>query len=408
MKKVWLLNPYGTLPTEGWRKYRTTMVAEFLSQRDFEVNLFISNIDHRSKKMRSLENQTILIDAKYHISIIKSKRYHKNASLKRVLFERSFFKQVYNQIQDKNRYPDLIIIFEPALFCYDLISKIIEATKAKIVIDILDLWPEVFITLFPKRLRSIINFSFTPLYKLRELNFKKAIGIIGATKDYLEIGLLNNKQIPGKVVYLGFDLLSINEDQTCQVTLQKKTNESWIIYSGTLGLNYDISSILKCSKLSKQENLPYRFLIAGDGPLSETVKQYIYENNLDNVTFLGRLSSDELSYYYLNSDIALSTYMEGSTVSMPVKAFDYFAYGLPIVNSLTRELMSIISQYNVGMQYKAEDHEDMLNKIRSILSHTELMFKMKANAKLLSNMFDVSIQYDIYGNFLSELINEKT
>ena len=45
MKKVWIVNPYGALPTEGWLEYRSFKLARELISRGFEVTIWISKFE---------------------------------------------------------------------------------------------------------------------------------------------------------------------------------------------------------------------------------------------------------------------------------------------------------------------------------------------------------------------------
>ena len=48
-KKVWIVNPYGTLPTEEWSEYRSFKLARELINREYEVTIWMSNFEHRKK-----------------------------------------------------------------------------------------------------------------------------------------------------------------------------------------------------------------------------------------------------------------------------------------------------------------------------------------------------------------------
>jgi hypothetical protein len=52
MKYIWIVNPYGTLPSEGWRDYRSYMLAKALANRGYQVLWWISDFEHRSKTRR--------------------------------------------------------------------------------------------------------------------------------------------------------------------------------------------------------------------------------------------------------------------------------------------------------------------------------------------------------------------
>ena len=50
---IWLLNPYGPIPGEGWREYRYTMIGEALAANGHTVVWWAANFSHHFKRFRS-------------------------------------------------------------------------------------------------------------------------------------------------------------------------------------------------------------------------------------------------------------------------------------------------------------------------------------------------------------------
>jgi glycosyltransferase involved in cell wall biosynthesis len=404
---IHIINPYGTLPSEGWRKYRANIIAEQLAKYNHNVTLWISNIDHRSKCVRTRVFTKLKINDNLQINIIPSIEYKSNASLGRILYERKFAVNVKYEFNKSNLFCDCIIISDPCLFYGDIINDIVFKSKSKLIIDILDIWPEVFITLFPRKLRVIVDFLFKPLYVLRDIMYRKSDGIIAVTPDYLQNALIKVKNKPSQVVYIGIDFNEININSTAKINIgvEKSDNEKWIIYAGTLGLNYDIRTIMDFADKIEKSNLPYKLIIAGDGPMKDFIVKTILNKTLTKTIYLGRLNVVDLNFLYAKCDIALSTYLETSTVSMPVKAFDYIAYGLPMINSLKRELGALIHNRKIGLQYIPENSDSLFKETQKLLSDVNLYNEMKQNALNLSQEFSIDNQYVKFVNFVDNICN---
>jgi hypothetical protein len=88
---------------------------------------------------------------------------------------------------------------------------------------------------------------------------------------------------------------------------------------------------------------------------------------------------------------------------MPIKAFDYFAAGLPIVNSLGRDLGSAVNQYKVGMQYKSGDATSLFNAIKSFIDNRDMKEQFRKNAENVAWNYDVSRQYCKFVNIIEAL-----
>lgn len=408
--KVWIINPYGNIPGEGWREYRSTLIAEAFAKKGHNVVWWVSNFEHRSKKYRSDSWEDIQINVNFLVKLVPTTPYSSHISFDRIKHERNYARSIKEKVLSSNNKPDLIILGEPALFWSDIILKLIKKLDVPFVIDILDLWPELFNILLPKKLSFFGKIIFAPLYWKRSRLIKKANGIIGATIDYLEVGAKINKKAYTDVVYLGIDLIRKGEKEMLNIKNvdHKKKNECWIIYAGTLGNNYDIKTIIKCAKEIERKNYPLKIFIAGDGALKELLLSAIKKDNLQNLCYLGKLNVEDLNLFYQQCDIGLSSYVKKSTVSMPVKAFDYFSAGLPLVNSLDKELGRIVVEFNVGLQYEAENHLDMLRVMLKLAGNKELLNSMRKNTIELAKKYDKNIQYHKFVTLSEKILKNNT
>lgn len=397
--KVWVINPYGNIPGEGWRTYRTTLIANAFVANGHQVVSWVSNIQHRSKQKRTETWKDIQVNPNYLIKIVPSTGYLGHISLARIKYERTYAKNLCAKALETDEKPDLIILGEPALFIFDIIKKLVKQKEAALIIDVIDLWPELFNILLPNRLDFLGKVLFAPLYYRRNLLFKKADGIMAVARDYLQIGLNAKPTVPGAVVYWGLNVeevkvpLDHNYQKKELNSLEKKDGEVWLVYAGTLGSNYDIDTLLQCGLLLAKRNVAVKLLIAGDGPLKEMVEQFIAVEKLTNVVYLGSLLSQDLSLLYTKCDIALSSYVLHSTVSMPIKAYDYLAAGLPLINSLGRDLGSFVTGRKVGIQYEPENAEAMFAAVLQLVNDQDLRLQMKKNALVLADEFDAVKQY---------------
>lgn len=404
MKKIHIINPYATLNNEGWRKYRTNIVAEKLSKY-YDVVLWISNIDHRTKSNRLQNSATLFINDNLVVNVVKSRKYKSNSSIDRILYERDFIKKVFDKSIDLSM--DCIIFTDPCIFYSDYISLFKKKHKqAKIVIDILDLWPEAFLSLFPSKISFIGKVMLSPMFFLRSRYYKKVDAFVAVTNDYLSIAGNCLKRTLNDVVYIGIDPADKLMEKTIIKELPEKNRCKWIVYAGTLGVNYDIKSILDAALLLEVSEYDYKIIIAGAGPLEYKVRSFILENKLTKTIFLGRLHQDELNYLYSMSDVLLSTYLSNSSVSMPVKAYDAILYNLPIINSLGRELSYLIQQNEIGIQYKAESSKDLFDKIILLLEDKPKYNQIRFNLSQMIDVFSIDVQYSKYVNLINNLLDE--
>jgi len=171
---------------------------------------------------------------------------------------------------------------------------------------------------------------------------------------------------------------------------------------GHAGRNYDIRSIIETAgrlthDLKSQKKL--KFIIAGDGPLKGLCAQSV----TDSFVFLGRLAAADLTFLYRHCDVALATYKGESTVAMPIKAFDYLRFGLPIVNSLGRDIGAFVRERQVGMNYDSRSAASLYEAISRLTCDEAFRKRCSMNARVLAREFDSDKQYNKFVSVLQRL-----
>jgi glycosyltransferase involved in cell wall biosynthesis len=405
-KNIWIIDPYSEIPKEGWRHGRYYLIAKALSDNGYDVQLFISNFSHKDKK--TIDNlEVIRINSNFNIVIVPSVRYKNHISFDRIRYEKTF---ASNITANKHNLPlpNVVIIKEPAIFMFDNLKPLLKISNAKIIIDIMDLWPELFELKLPKKMRWLGKLIFHPFYLKRKNIINTASVLTAVAPDYLEIGLKINDKIPSEVIYWGCDTASINSLVNSNndyllpaLKLPSKNNNIWGIYAGTLGESYDVITLIKAAKIMENEFPELKFLIAGAGPLEEMVKDCAAVNK--NIFFLGSLPTDQLYQLFKFCDFGFSTYTDASPVSMPIKCYDYLAAGLPLVNSLKRNLGALIQEHQIGYQYEASDYNSLVETLKKLMNEKENLNSMKERCKSIGSKFDNDIQYSKFVTLLNEL-----
>ena len=401
MRNICIIDPYSDLPIENLRLGRYHQIADQLVQRGFHVKFYISNISPRDKKKSNFIGTNKFYNGIEYV-VIESLKYKSHISIARFLYEKIFIRNVIKDLES-NITPDLIILRDPAIFISKSILHYINLHKVRYIVDIIDLWPELFELALPKFLTTYSNFIFSYFYRLRYKLLIGASAFTAVSPDYLNIATVLKPSVPAEVIYWGCDMKvtrEINDNQRGEIltelSLNKKDNDFWVIYSGTLGNGYDIKTIFKSAELLKN-NLNIKFLIAGSGPLEVWVNNYMIKNKPENIFYLGLLPTTKLIALFKYCNIGLTSYIKKSTVSMPIKAYDYFASGLPIVNSLGRNLGQIVETESLGYNYNSEDPKSLQEAILTANNDINFNFKIH-NVKNISLKYEQINQYKkIYG-----------
>jgi glycosyltransferase involved in cell wall biosynthesis len=407
-KTVWIIDPYTDLPTRGNRFGRYHLIAENLASFNLDVKVFISNFSHQTKS-KQIINQEESVDYSFTYCVVESVRYDNHISLNRIKYERIFIENMLIEARKLNK-PDIIIIRDPALFISKKLLKYIRTHNINYIVDIIDLWPEIFEIVLPRMLKNLSKYIFSYFYNARKNLISGSVGYTAVAPDYLAAIKGLTSTIPSEVIYWGCDYKRINyivnnteKSFLSSMDLHKENDDFWIIYSGTLGNNYDIKSILLAAEKLKSY-CKIKFILAGSGPLSSFVEETLLSSDLQNVIYLGQVRSDDLFSLFKFCNIGLCTYVQKSTVSMPIKCYDYWAAGLPIINSLKRNLGKLIKEFDIGYNYIPENPYSLVETILMAYNNQKDYLCKKNNVIKFAISLDQDLQYTKFSKFVLNLL----
>lgn len=376
--KILIINPFDKIPGENFRDQRYTFLYYELKRRGYEVTWITADYHHWSHKKRNID----IIPDKYKkdFKIIKTLHYKNNISVKRFFSHFLFSLRTFLYLLTSNKRYDYILAIAPPenLFFTSLYAKKI---KSHLIIDVLDLWPDLFEQALPKRIPKISKAILFPLHWITNYSYKNAHHITAVSKKYMNTAVLRSKRTDLEnfsYFYLGAAKVGFDFDK------EKPKNKLNCLFAGQFGYNYDVELILEAALLlKKSKNTSICFYLAGDGLKMNAMKEYIKSNNLDNVVLLGWLNSEELIKAASYCHVGLNTYKLAATQSIPTKIFDYMSMGLYVVNSLKEEASFLVEKELNGCNYEAENLNNFYEKIVNLQLDIENVIKKGKDSQLL-------------------------
>ncbi len=411
--KIWLFNPYGQIPGEGWRDYRFTMLGKALSARGHTVIWWTANFSHTFKSFREKSWADIPVANGFQIRLVPTSAYRKNIGIGRVGFEINFARAAYRKARTSAK-PDFIVATDPSQIVGYLGVRLARKFRVPLVLDVFDLWPELFALALPRFLRFFATPLFAPLYFLRRHNIRRADGLISLCQIYLAVAsrdIAAKRVIPARTIYNGIDIAEFRlcsptrlEVEQLAAEMGKRAGDFWAVYTGTLGEQYDVETMLKASLTLRARAVRIKILVLGEGPLRSTVSEFIAAHADANITYLGKsMKPDDLLKLYRVCDVGLCAYSKDSNVAMPNKAADYLAAGLPIINSLKGELQAFIDENGVGLAYVAGVPESLADVLCRLAEDSDLRARMAGQAFEKAEQFDSKRLYKEYAEFIEKI-----
>lgn len=191
--KVWIENPFDNLPIEGFRAQRYWLMSEAFAAAGHEVTLWTSDFNHTTKRKRAVVANGEKVERRggeRKLKLIKTIPYSKNVSIRRIVSHLAYaisWWRAGNAI-DKAERPDLIVLSTPPV-CTGLVALYWKKKwGTKVVLDIMDLWPETFERVAPK-------WVLKPIKKLADYIRSKVDRVTSVAEAY-----------PGETFYHGIAL----------------------------------------------------------------------------------------------------------------------------------------------------------------------------------------------------------
>ncbi len=141
--------------------------------------------------------------------------------------------------------------------------------------------------------------------------------------------------------------------------------------------------------MKKVENAVY--ILAGSGPLTESYRQYVEDNNLQKkVILLGRLKDEELNNYYEASDIYLMPSIT-RVEAFGIVQIEAMRHSKPVINTWLQNGVNYVSlDKETGLTVEPKNVEQLTNAIKELINNDELRFEYGRNArKRVINSFGI-------------------
>ena len=410
--RVWIINPYSTLPGENWRPTRHEMLSQTLAECGHEVTWWTADFVHTSKTVRRYADGTCSFPSGATARLLRTNRYFKNASLARLLFEFTFARRVREAIAPLEP-PDVIIAGQATLWTGIVVARYCRKHNIPLVFDMMDLWPEIFERLIPGPLRFAAPWILLPFYAMRRYTLKRATAVIALAQRNLDVVKAEARHLAPdrfRLIYEGVDTERppvVWNAKLAGERFRKGPGETWVVYAGSLGVHYDLETVLRAAERLAGPSPKIRFFIAGTGPSYNDLKAFAAARGLSNVDILGPLELNRLGALYSEADIGIVPYKAHSTVAMPCKIYDYLAAGLAVVSCLQGELADLLAFHGNGVQYAAGDSESLARVLVAMEQDPARVNSMKQTSRSMVDVFDRRRQYGALSEFLLDLVGPK-
>lgn len=399
LKDILIIAHFTQVPGEAGNG-RFHYIAEKIDKNTAKVEIVTTSFSHRTKKHRIVTDEQMK-NINYKLTMLHEPGYKKNVSIKRFYSHFIMGKSLKRYLRNRKK-PDVVYCSVPSLDVAKVAAKYAEENNVRFIIDIQDLWPEAFKMVF--NIPIISDILFYPMKRQANYIYKTADEIIAVSQTYVDRALsVNEKCKEGHSVYLGTDLNNFANIIKNNKFMEKPKTEIWLVYIGTLGHSYDLTSVIDALKILKDKDVNnIKFIVMGDGPLKSKFESYAKEKDI-SIEFTGRLSYGEMVGVLSVCNIAVNPIKKGSAGSIINKVGDYAAASLPVVNTQEcEEYRDLVDKYRMGYNCINGNALDLAKKIEILIDNNEQREEMAKGArKCAMERFD---RYETY-KFILDIIS---
>lgn len=389
--RIWLFQVGEPLPLEGntTRVYRTGLLANLLHQRGHEVHFWSTTFDHTAKRHTHAGYTIAKSAAGYDIHLLHGCAYTKNVSWQRIA----------NHIQltrDFERHslgcalPDLLFCSMPTIELCHSVAQFAQRSDIPLVIDIRDLWPDIFMHKRGLAFRAIGYPAMMMFNHWLRAALRRANAITGVSEGYLNWGLRKAgraRRPMDRVFTLGYDGESSAAEPDLSTrawfeSLKLRENDLVCSFLGTFGRTYCVATIIESARnLHEAGERNYHFLLSGRGDEEPAMRERA--RGLPNVSFTGWLSKNQIAALMRRADVGLAAYAADAPQGLPNKIGEYACGGLAIVSSLGGEGAELLRRYDSALQFRPDRPDELVAALRILAGDPARLRTLRSNSRRL-------------------------
>ncbi len=363
-KNIWIINQYTGSPYHGMNYRSYYLAKEFINQGN-SVTIFAGSYSHLFTNYPDVDDnftKQIIDDIEY--IWVKTPKYLKSKSIKRVFNMLVFMYRLFFFDTKKMKKPDAIIISSLSLF--PVVNAYIWAKRFKInfIFEIRDLWPQTFIELGNVSKYHPLVLFLGWFERFGYKNSKKVVSLLSNAKNYMvSKGLKEDK-----FVYIpnGISLDEMDQIEPLDLkVISKIPKDKFIIgYVGTIGIANALEYLVE-SAIKLKDNSDILFVIVGKGSEKGKLERLVKNNNLNNVLFIEPIPKKQVQSILKLFDVCYIGWHNNNMYKYGISAnkiFDYMYSSKPILHSISID-NDIVKNAKCGITIVAEDTEKIIETI---------------------------------------------
>lgn len=414
--RVWLINSSEPVPTDpgNVRLRRMGLLADVLVERGHDVLWWTSTFLHSLKRHRCPQSTRVKVRDRYHVQMLHTPAYRRNISLARIRNHRVLGREFARRCPQEPR-PDLVLCSFPTLELSAEAVRYGQENGVPVVLDIRDLWPDIFLDYAPRWSRPLARLALRPMFAAARRACAGATAITGHAPAFVDWGLATGRRrrtpLDRHFPY-GYQPFVPDEKTTAlaeqfwhEHQLSSDPETLVVCFIGQIGHQFDLAAVVEASRRLRGRRR-VQFVLCGVGMRLDVLRRLAADCARD-VLLPGWVDAPQIWRLLYRADLALAPYVARADfeASLPNKAIEYLSGGLPILTSLSRgTLVDLLTEHNCGLSYGG-DPGRLAETIESLADDPERRQRMADNArKLFEERFTARKVYGEMATWLEQIM----
>ena len=385
--------------------FRINELVKFFYKKNFTLSVLTTFPSYPNRKIFENFKEKIFVSKK--IELLRFRSFPRGKTNLSILLNYSTF--IINSLYSLSKFltfkkTDVIFIFCPSPILSAipviLINKIF---NKKIIIWVLDLWPDTIIDL------KIVKNKFLIFI------LKKLVNFIYNNSDLIlaqsqKIKKIIEKRTNTKCIFFPSWPEEDAKKSISKPNIFEKKNKKflYIVFAGNIGEAQSFETLIKAAKILK-EKFKIKWLIVGDGRWKKRFAYLIKKNKLnDQIKLFNSVNISNINYILNYSDVLYLSLKNNPTFNktIPGKLQTYMASGKPIIGSISGEANKLIKSSNCGYASNGGDFKKLVKNVEKFIRLTQKQRKILGlnGKKYVLQNFN---KKKIINNLINNIVNLK-
>lgn len=315
--------------------------------------------------------------------------------------------------------PDVIFCAYPTIEAASVCAEYGRERGIPVVIDLRDMWPDIFLEAAPAPLRPLARAAISPLRARARRALREAAALFGITEEFLRWGLELAKR-PRSSLDGAFPL-AYPDPRLTTVAAEDRLESSryWdglgvrgedafnvVVIGSMTKRRYEMDAVLVAARELAVEAKPVKFIIVGDGEDLPAYRRAA--EGCPNILFPGWLGVARIRELLSRAHLGLVPYRSTPdlVISIPNKVGEYLAHGVPVASCLPGTLARMLREKSCGLSYDSSDPRSLVRVICALRDDERLHAALRTSARSVFEQ-DLSAEkvYTRLADHLEEIVS---